>query len=151
MHSQIPSENADALARKFTECFEPVLGLEKLAAFYLPVETLGCLEFSGFEENGDDRRSKWIRTAMEPRPVNIFVPLCFAMLELLDHLENQQGWFKKFWNFFFGNEEYAQYSLQLFELVGDAYRLCSYDVETKQLVDFSSELRKELEKVKQNE
>ena len=151
MHSHIPSENVEALARKFTECFKPVLELEKLVSLYLPVETLGCLEFAGFEGGDDDRRSKWIRTAMEPKPVNIFVPLCFAMWELLGLLKDQQWWFKRLLTFLFGSEEYEGDAAQLLELIGDAHCPCYYDSETKQLVDFSADLRQIFEKVKQNE
>ena len=73
------------------------------------------------------------------------------MWELLGLLKDQQGLFKKIWNFFFGSEEYEGYSVQLLELVGDAHSPCYYDAETKQLVDFSADLRQMFEKVKQNE
>lgn len=151
MHSSIPSENAEALAKKFTECFSPVLELENLTSFYLPVETLGCFEFAGFEGEGEDRMYNWRRCARDIKPVNLLIPLCFAMIELLEKLKDQESIWKKIWHWFFDDEDYRNYLIQLLRLTGEATWFCGYNSQTKKLENIPELLNEMFEELEQDE
>ena len=132
-HSRIPSENIDALAERFTECFAPVLKLKNLKSYYLPVETLGCLEFACFEGKGENRQRKWLRTAINPEPVNTLVPLCFAMIKMLNDLKDQKSWWEKVFEWLFESEEYEKHLKNLFKLISKAEWFKLYNPETNSL------------------
>ncbi|MBO7329001.1 MAG: hypothetical protein J6W00_09555 [Lentisphaeria bacterium] len=133
MHSTDETLNAQALSQKFTACFRQVLKISNLTSFYLPVETLGCLEFSHFDENGFPQ---WRKCHESPRPVNIYQPLCFAMSELLEKLEEEKNILQYIWDKvldIFGVNDYKKYRQQLSDIAGDATELSKYDRATGEL------------------
>ena len=138
MHAQTAPKNAQALAEKFTACFRQVLNLSNLTSLYLPVETLGCFEFSGFSKKGVPQ---WRQCAQAPCPVNIYQPLCFVMSEMLEKLEDQKGFWKSLWKKLlniFRTDDYEQYRQQLSEVAGEAVGLSRYDRPTEKLVKITS-------------
>ena len=138
MHSTNPAQDAQALEKKFIDCYRQVLSLSNLTSLYLPIETIGCIEFSGFSADGS---SQWSRCAPTIQPVNIYQPLCFAMTELLEKLEEQKGFWQSLWDkicSIFGIDDYEQYRQQLSDISGKASGLSRYDRARRQLVKHSS-------------
>ena len=63
------------------------------------------------------------------------------MSELLEKLEEQQGFWKSLWaqlTSFFGNNDYEQYRQQLSEIAGEAIDLCKYNRATRKLFKITS-------------
>ena len=138
MHSSEARENRIALAEKFTSCFRQVLKLVDLTSYYLPVETLGCFEFERFDEDG---QACWRQCASNLKPINIYQPLCFAMTEMLDKLEDQKNFWKVLWDWissFFKTDDYELYRQQLTKAAGDAIELRRYDHRSETLIKVSS-------------
>lgn len=144
MHSRLKSKNADALARRFTECFSSILTLPNLTSYYLPVETFGCFEFAGIvkesHEGKEIERRKWDKVKLKYSPKNVCYPLLYVMKELLADLKKQTSFWENFWDWFTGNSDFDNYVKKLEKFTREEFskngssELRKYDQQKNELV-----------------
>ncbi len=106
-------EERDRMAKTFEKIFQPVLDFaveKRFPLFYLPVQTIGCVEFSRIDPVTKEMKFKAIGGTFQP--VDVIFPLAFLLKVLLQN----RTWFEWILDLWF--KDYEAYYQGLKEKVG---------------------------------
>jgi len=118
--------NRHVLANRFNKVFKTVLGYAKEKSFplyYLPVQTMGCVEFSHINPINEEMIFRVLPLEKHPfAPKDVVFPLVFIMLWLLYTMEEGQKKWNILWKgmaWLFGwKEDFTAYNNQLRHRIG---------------------------------
>ena len=138
MHAcSLRKKNAKTMGKRFFNCFKEILDLPGLTSYYLPVETLGCVEFSRFDAEGKPvfRRK---REFSGEKLTNIYQPLCFVMSELFEKLKKRRSWWTRLIETLdvfrlFEDKDFADYAEKLRNASSGVTNLLVYAKDTQSL------------------
>lgn len=103
-------EERNRMAARFEKIFSPVFiyAAEKhFPLYYLPVQTMGCVEFSRIDPITEEMKFKTVNKAF--KPVDVIFPLAYLLKTLLIHLNKRQEeapwWWKVMYYWLFNMKE----------------------------------------------
>ena len=137
----IKNHQSEELKDKFIKCCRMLLDSPHLTSYYIPIQTLGCVEFSRIDEDTNGEKHMIFKVTNKfdyEKCVNIYQPLLFVMSELFEKLKDKRniwqkltGWFRKFFNM---KDDFKDYADKLTKISKEAKDLYKYDKNTKQMV-----------------
>ena len=83
----------ERLAARFEKIYAPVLQYaaeQKFPLYYLPVQTMGCVEFSRIIPGSNPKKMQFKAISDKFQPVDVIFPLAFLLKELLIRLDMAQ-------------------------------------------------------------
>jgi len=105
----------EAFETRFREVLNLIEGKQNVVGVYMPVKTLGCVEFSRIEEEEGEERIIFVRKPnLEFSPELVDQPLRYALAFALAEMDKNRGFWSKTCRWFSGEDKLFQQALSQF-------------------------------------
>jgi hypothetical protein len=105
----------EAFEERFKEVLNLIEGKQNVVGVYMPVKTLGCVEFSRIEEEEGEERIIFVRKPnLEFSPAMVDQPLRYALAFALAETNRNRGFWSKTYRWFSGEDKNFRHALSQF-------------------------------------
>lgn len=105
----------EAFETRFKEVLNLIEGKQNVVGVYMPVKTLGCVEFSRIEEEEGEERVIFVRKPnLEFNPELVDQPLRYALAFALAEMDKNRGFWSRTYRWFSGEDKLFRDALSQF-------------------------------------